>query len=55
MNEYIELIWKCTFFYIVIVTALRLMGKREVGELSVLDIVICFVMSELLALTISHP
>lgn len=55
MQEYIELIAKCVFFYAVIVFALRVMGKREVGELSVLDMVIYFVMSEILALTISEP
>lgn len=54
MMEYIELIAKCVFFYGVIVFALRVMGKREVGELSVLDMVIYFVMSEILALTISE-
>ncbi len=52
--EYLELIVKCIFFYGVIVFALRVMGKREVGELSVLDMVIYFVMSEILALTISE-
>ncbi len=55
MLEYAELIGKCIFFYLVIIVALRMMGKREVGELSVLDIVIYFVMSELLALSISEP
>ena len=53
--NYLELVYKCIFFYFVIVIALRVMGKREVGELSVLDIVIYFVMSELLALSISEP
>ncbi len=42
-------------FYMVIIIALRIMGKREVGELSVFDIVIYLVMSELLALSISNP
>lgn len=53
--EYVELVAKCVFFYLVIIVSLRMMGKREVGELSVLDIVIYFVMSELLALSISEP
>ena len=53
--EMLELIAKCVFFYVVIVVSLRVMGKREVGELSVLDVVIYFVMSELLALSISEP
>ena len=54
MSEYFTLIWKCFFFYFVIIFALRLMGKREVGELSVFDIVIYLVMSELLALSITE-
>lgn len=49
-----QLIFRCILFYVVIIAALRLMGKREVGELSVLDVVIAFVMSELLALSISN-
>lgn len=54
MQEYFELIGKCFIFYFVIILALRLMGKREVGELSIFDIVIYLVMSELLALSISE-
>ena len=53
--EYVELVSKCIFFYLIIIISLRLMGKREVGELSVLDIVIYFVMSEVYALSISEP
>lgn len=53
MQEYLVLIGKCFIFYFVIIFALRLMGKREVGELSIFDIVIYLVMSELLALSIS--
>ncbi len=52
-NEYISLIFRCVLFYIVIIVALRIMGKREVGELSVLDIVIYFVMSEVFAMSIA--
>lgn len=55
MAAYIILIFKCFLFYMVIIIALRIMGKREVGELSVFDIVIYLVMSELLALSISNP
>lgn len=54
MHEVKHLIGRCILFYVVIVIALRLMGKREVGELSVLDVVIAFVMSELLALSVSN-
>lgn len=54
MHEYLTLIVKCVTIYFVIILALRLMGKREVGELSIFDIVIYLVMSELLALSISQ-
>lgn len=54
MVDYLMLIGKCFLFYFVIIFALRLMGKREVGELSIFDIVIYLVMSELLALSLSQ-
>lgn len=54
MQEYMLIIYKCIVIYFVIIIALRIMGKREVGELSVFDIVIYLVMSELLALSISQ-
>ena len=53
MEEYLLLIAKCFFFYFVIIVALRIMGKREIGELSIFDIVIYLVMSELLALSLN--
>lgn len=51
--SYMELMIKCIIVYFVIIFALRLMGKREVGELSVFDVVIYLVMSELLAISIT--
>lgn len=53
MQEYLSLMVKCFVVYFVIIIALRIMGKREVGELSVFDIVIYLVMSELLAISIT--
>ena len=54
MSEYLNLIYKCIFFYFMIILALRCMGKREIGELSIFDIVIYLVMSELLALSLTE-
>ena len=51
--SYMELMVNCIIVYFVIIFALRLMGKREVGELSVFDVVIYLVMSELLAISIT--
>lgn len=53
MQEYFALMTKCFVVYFVIIFALRIMGKREVGELSVFDVVIYLVMSELLAISIT--
>lgn len=54
MQEYFTLIYRCVLIYFVIILALRIMGKREVGELSIFDIVIYLVMSELLAISITE-
>ena len=43
MEEFVfygSLILRCIIVYFVIIFALRVMGKREVGELSVFDVVI---------------
>lgn len=53
MNFYINVILKCIVVYIILIVALRMMGKREIGELSIFDIVIYLIMSELLAISIS--
>jgi len=54
MQEYFTLIYKCIVIYFVIIIAMRIMGKREIGELSIFDIVIYLVMSELLAISITE-
>ena len=54
MQEYFTLIYKCIVIYFIIIIAMRIMGKREIGELSIFDIVIYLVMSELLAISITE-
>lgn len=53
MDEYVSLLLRCLIFYCLIIAYLRIMGKREVGELSVIDLVLYFLMTELLAISIS--
>lgn len=53
MIEYFNLVGRSFFFYFLIILYLRIMGKREVGELSVFDLVLYFLMTELLAISIS--
>ena len=52
VDFYLSIIGKCMMCYVIIVIALRVMGKREVGELSIFDIVIFLLMSEILAISI---
>lgn len=53
MLDYLNLVGRSFFFYFLIILYLRIMGKREVGELSVFDLVLYFLMTELLAISIS--
>lgn len=50
--EYLIILGKTLLFYILLIIILRLMGKREVGELSVFDIVVFFLITELISLAI---
>ncbi|WP_187371028.1 DUF421 domain-containing protein [Gracilibacillus massiliensis] len=46
------LIFRTFFYYVIVVIIFRLMGKREVGELSLLDIVVYIMIAEIAVLTI---
>ena len=43
------------FFIFFILIILRLMGKREVGELAVIDVVVFVIMAEVAAMAIESP
>ena len=42
MEEYYHIIFRTCFLYVFIIIVFRLMGKREVGELSVIDLVVLY-------------
>jgi uncharacterized membrane protein YcaP (DUF421 family) len=44
--EYVTIIARTLFLYVLIVLIFRLMGKREVGELSILDLVVFIMIAE---------
>ena len=48
----IETIFRTLFFYFIIVIAYRIMGKREVGQLGIIDLIISILIAELVALGI---
>jgi len=49
MEEYLTIIFRTVFLYVFILIIFRLMGKREVGELSVIDLVVSILMAEVAA------
>ena len=42
------------FFYLFVIIILRLMGKREIGQLSIQDLVVSLLIAELVAISIEN-
>ncbi|WP_456273912.1 DUF421 domain-containing protein [Bacillus sp. AK031] len=55
MEEYLIIIVRTIFLYAVILFIFRLMGKREIGELSLLDLVVFIMIAEMAVLAIEEP
>lgn len=53
--ELLTIIGRTIFLYFVIVVVFRLMGKREIGELSILDVVIFIMLAEMAVMSIEDP
>ena len=49
---YFTLIFKTVFMYFFIIFVYRLMGKKEVGQLSIVDLIVSILIAELIALSI---
>ncbi len=49
---YFEIIFKTTLLYFIIILAYRIMGKKEVGELSIIDLIVSLLIAELAAISI---
>ena len=49
MEDYLMIVFRTCFLYVFILIIFRLMGKREVGELSVIDLVVSILMAEVAA------
>lgn len=49
---YFNLIFKTIFMYFFIIFVYRLMGKKEVGQLSIIDLIVSILIAELVALAI---
>lgn len=54
MKELIIVLMRTIFFYFFIVLMYRLMGKREVGQLGVVDLIVSILIAELVAISIEN-
>jgi uncharacterized membrane protein YcaP (DUF421 family) len=52
VNDYLIMILRTLFLYFLILLVFRLMGKREIGELSVFDLVVNIMIAEMAAMAI---
>lgn len=55
MNDYLLIALKTILFLVVIIMIMKIMGKRELGQLNTFDIVVFFMISELFSLSIDDP
>ena len=55
MNDYLLIAYKTILFLVIILVIIRIMGKRELGELNVFDIIVSFMISEIFSNAISKP
>lgn len=54
MEELFKVILRTTFFYFFIVLLYRIMGKREIGQLGIIDLIVSILIAELVAISIEN-
>jgi len=54
MEIYLQILFRTVFLYILVLIVFRLMGKREVGELSIMDLVVFVLIAECVAFSIDE-
>lgn len=55
MHDLLTIGYRTLLLYVLIVIILRIMGKREVGELGVIDVVVFIIMAEVAAFALDDP
>ncbi|MFS0775836.1 DUF421 domain-containing protein [Neobacillus sp. 3P2-tot-E-2] len=55
MEQYLMIMFRTIFFYVLILLFFRVMGKREIGELSILDLVVFVMIGEMAIVSIDNP
>lgn len=54
MEIYLQIFFRTVFLYLLVLIVFRLMGKREVGELSIMDLVVFVLIAECAAFSIDE-
>ncbi|NKE06423.1 YetF domain-containing protein [Mesobacillus selenatarsenatis] len=54
MEQYFIILFRTVFLYLLILLIFRIMGKREIGELSILDLVVYIMIAEMSSLAIEN-
>lgn len=54
MHDLIIVVLKTLFFYFFIVLSYRIMGKREIGQLGIIDLIVSILIAELVAISIEN-
>lgn len=54
MSELLIVLMRTVFFYFFIVFLYRIMGKREIGQLGIIDLIVSILMAELVAISIEN-
>ena len=52
--KYLIVTFRSIFFYILITIVYRIMGKREIGELSIIDFIVSIFIAEMVAIAIEN-
>ena len=52
--DIINALFRTIFFYFFVVFAYRVMGKREISQLEVIDLIVSILMAELIAISIEN-
>lgn len=55
MEDVLIIIFRTLFLYALIILIFRAMGKREIGELSILDLVVYIMIAEMAVMSIDEP
>ena len=54
MMDILNALFRTVFFYFLVVVAYRIMGKREISQLQVIDLIVSILMAELIAISIEN-